>query len=179
MPRLEIFLLLSVLFCAFSATVVADDQPNSVHKAVRSLTTTDRLPVSGEAVAQISIEIESAAHRHDIDPLLLASIISVESDFNRKARSSAGAVGLMQVMPKYHADTLKKTGTPPSALTSIRGGIAVGASIFKDLLARHRGDVVKALQSYNGSGSDRSLAYSRRVLTRYDRLKEAAEEYPN
>ena len=44
-------------------------------------------------------EIEAAAQRHGVDPLLACAVIECESGWDEGARSNAGAVGLMQVMP--------------------------------------------------------------------------------
>ena len=43
--------------------------------------------------------IEDSAGRHGVDPDLVAAVIKCESGWNASAVSSAGAVGLMQVMP--------------------------------------------------------------------------------
>ena len=43
--------------------------------------------------------IQDAAHFFDLDPSLIKAVIKKESDFNRYAVSSKGAVGLMQLMP--------------------------------------------------------------------------------
>lgn len=44
-------------------------------------------------------QIEAAARRHGVDPLLVCAVIQCESGWDESALSSAGAVGLMQVMP--------------------------------------------------------------------------------
>lgn len=43
-------------------------------------------------------EINAAASKYNLDPFLIAAVIYVESSFNPKAGSSAGAKGLMQLM---------------------------------------------------------------------------------
>lgn len=45
-------------------------------------------------------EILAYSEKYDVEPYLIASIINSESKFNKKAISSKGAVGLMQIMPK-------------------------------------------------------------------------------
>lgn len=44
--------------------------------------------------------VNSAADKYEVDPYLVFSIIRVESKFNHQAKSSAGATGLMQIMPQ-------------------------------------------------------------------------------
>jgi len=48
---------------------------------------------------EIAAMVNQAAKAHDVDPLLVESIIQVESNFNPYAISSKGAEGLMQLMP--------------------------------------------------------------------------------
>ncbi len=119
--------------------------------------------------------IQSAAKRHRIDSLLLASIMEAESGFNPYAISPQGALGLMQVMPA--------TASPHSVedLLEPAVNIEVGTRYFVRLLNEFDGDVTLALASYNaGPGMVRRYGglppfpetrhYVGRVLTRYVRL---------
>ena len=64
--------------------------------------------------------IESAATKHDVDARIVKAVIQVESAFQPRARSSKGAMGLMQLMPKtarqYEASAIptipRATSTP-------------------------------------------------------------------
>lgn len=71
-------------------------------KLVRAVSGGD-LPSQPEPVApppaHIRKLVEKSAREHDIDPLLIQSVIQVESNYNRYAVSPKGAEGLMQLMP--------------------------------------------------------------------------------
>lgn len=53
-------------------------------------------------VARWEANIRSAAGRYGVDPALVAIIVTVESAGNPRAGSGAGALGLMQVVPRWH-----------------------------------------------------------------------------
>lgn len=91
---------------------------------------------------------ESRREGHEpLPPSLLMAIIDVESRFNRYAVSSAGAVGLMQVMPFWP----EQLGMRRYQLVRIPENILMGAAILRHYLKRERNHVVKALARYNGS----------------------------
>ena len=88
-------------------------------------------------------EISQLAARHDVDGLLLAALVEVESGFRPGVVSPQGAVGLMQVMPttgsSYGADDL----------TDPRTNLTVGTRYLADLLGRYGGSLDLALAAYN------------------------------
>lgn len=49
-------------------------------------------------------DIQTSAERHGVDPLLVAAVIKCESGWDENAQSSAGALGLMQVMPQTSSE---------------------------------------------------------------------------
>ena len=77
--------------------------------------------------------------RNDIDPLLILAVIAVESRFNPIAESEQGAVGLMQIVPRFHMDKVA-TGDAPSFLLP-HANIAIGARILKDSIRRGGGEI--------------------------------------
>jgi soluble lytic murein transglycosylase-like protein len=99
--------------------------------------------------------------RNGVDPLLLLAVIAIESRFNPIAQSDGGAVGLMQVIPHYHADKLGAIEL--ASVLEPHMNIQVGARILKDYIARG-GNEVAGLQLYNGASADASNAYANRVL---------------
>lgn len=77
------------------------------------------------------------ADRHGLDPRLVKSVMAAESSFRRKVRSSAGALGLMQLMPL----TAEEMGVSRALLTepehNIRAGTAYLAYLFRQVLDRY------------------------------------------
>ncbi len=88
------------------------------------------------------------------------AVIDVESGFDRWAVSSAGAVGLMQVMPFWP----RQLGMTNQELVRIPQNIRMGCTILKFYLERENGDYTRALARYNGSVGRRT--YSDLVLAR-------------
>jgi soluble lytic murein transglycosylase-like protein len=87
------------------------------------------------------------AQRADIDPELVLAVIDVESRYDRFAISSAGAQGLMQIMPFW----LDEIGHPDDNLFSISTNIRLGCTILKYYLNMEKGNLARALARYNGS----------------------------
>ena len=77
-----------------------------------------------------------------LDPNLAATVMQIESCGNPAARSSAGALGLFQVMP-YHFSTFED---PYDPATNARRGLAY----LEDALSAAEGDARLALAGYNG-----------------------------
>lgn len=92
--------------------------------------------------------IEMVARENNVDPTLVKAVALVESGFNPKAVSSAGAKGLMQLMPS----TAKRYGI--SDLHDPYQSLRAGAAHLRDLLDEYDGNVTLALAAYNaGSGA--------------------------
>lgn len=83
------------------------------------------------------------AEAYQVDPLLVKAIITVESCFDRKAISTVGAQGLMQLMPAT-AKTLKVSNSF-NAVENIRGGTLY----ISRMLARFNNNLELALAAYN------------------------------
>ena len=108
-----------------------------------------------------------------LDPLLILSVMAIESRFNPFAESPVGAQGLMQVMSKVHRDKFEELGGMKAALNPI-ANIKVGSLILKDYVTRG-GSVEAGLKLYVGAGaSDSDAGYGAKVLAEYQRLKEVA-----
>lgn len=87
------------------------------------------------------------ATRAGLDPQLVLGLIQVESGFKKYAVSSAGARGLMQVMPFW----VKQIGAKGDNLFDMRKNIRYGCVILRHYLDIEKGDLFRALGRYNGS----------------------------
>lgn len=86
--------------------------------------------------------VETVAKALGLRKELVWAVIAIESNFNDKAVSSAGAIGLMQLMP----NTARGLGVDPhDGHANIKGG----ASYLKQMLHRYRGQLSYALAAYN------------------------------
>jgi soluble lytic murein transglycosylase-like protein len=92
--------------------------------------------------------IEEAAARHNVDPDLVRAVIKVESNFNPRAVSRKGAMGLMQLMP---ATARRYDVSNPF---DARQNVDAGVRHLKGLLENFRGNVPLTLAAYNaGEGA--------------------------
>ncbi len=87
------------------------------------------------------------------DPNLILSIIREESYFNPDAKSAAGAMGLMQLMPSTARETAARSGMSfpnPEMLFNPEFNIKLGNAYFANLVKSHDGKELLAVLSYNG-----------------------------
>ena len=130
-----------------------------------------RYRVSPEAVLPVFEVAELIGQERRIDPLLILAIIGVESGFNPFAESSMGALGLMQVIPRFHMDKVPKD-MGVQHLFDPAVNIQVGVRVLEEAI-RRRGGLTAGLQYYAGS-SDSAGRYANRVLAEKARLEKAA-----
>jgi soluble lytic murein transglycosylase-like protein len=99
-------------------------------------------PVAAESTGEVQREISLAAAGYALDPRLVEAVAWRESRFHHAARSSKGAVGVMQLMPS----TARDLGVDPFDMAqNVKGG----AMYLRQMLNRFGGDVRLALAAYN------------------------------
>ncbi|UUM21672.1 lytic transglycosylase domain-containing protein [Mycoavidus sp. SF9855] len=108
-----------------------------------------------------------------LDPLLLLSVIAIESRFNPYAESGVGAQGLMQVMSRLHADKFDHFGGLAAAFDPL-ANLKVGALILKDCIVRG-GSLAQGLRLYVGAISKYDGIYGAKVQAERGRLREVAQ----
>lgn len=126
--------------------------------------------LDSEQVSQYISHAVVTAKEVSLDPVLLIAVMSIESNFNPKAQSNAGAQGLMQVMTKVHLDKYALFGGSPAAFKP-EANIRVGAYILKSFIALS-GSLEGGLRYYVGGpgmGIDES-GYVNKVLHERDEL---------
>jgi len=126
-------------------------------------------------IKQYDAHITSMAEKYGVDATLVRSVIAQESQGKRKAKSHAGAQGLMQLMPGTASDM--GVTDAYDAAQNIEGGVKYLAIQLK----RYRGDVSLALAAYNaGPGNvdkhggippfEETQGYVKKVVSFYEAL---------
>jgi len=129
-----------------------------------------RYRVAADAAAGFVASAYRAGGESKVDPLLILAVMAIESRYNPVAESTMGAKGLMQVMPKFHADKLAGHGGE-SALLDPHVNIQVGAQILREYLRRF-GETETALQRYAGAFDEPGSSYALKVLAERARLEQ-------
>ncbi len=91
----------------------------------------------------VETSVQKAAAKYNLPPELIRGVIRAESNFQADAVSSAGARGLMQLMP----ETAKELGVANPF--DIQQNIDGGARYLRQMLDRFGGDLKRALAAYN------------------------------
>jgi len=103
-------------------------------------------------------QIAAAARLHGVDSALVHAVIAAESNYQIKAVSPKGAVGLMQVMPETGA----RYGVLRAKLATPEQNIGTGTRYLAELLQLFDGNLELALAGYN-AGEQAVLRYGRRI----------------
>ena len=96
--------------------------------------------------------VEKYSKEYDVDPLLIFSIIKAESNFKEEAKSSSGAMGLMQLMEATATEIANKIDEPlieQESLLEPEKNIMIGTKYYSELLNMYDGNMLLALTAYN------------------------------
>jgi soluble lytic murein transglycosylase len=133
---------IAVLGVAAAAAWIVEEEPDWYLRA--------RYPLEYEQI------VRGHAQSRDFDPALLAAVVYVESRFDPNARSDAGALGLMQLLPETARGIALRTGGDRFVVADLRDpeiNVRYG-SWYLDHLKRRYGDVRLALAAYHaGQGN--------------------------
>lgn len=126
-----------------------------------------RYEISPELARMIDEEARAAG----IDPELAFRLVRVESRFQVRARSYAGALGLTQLMPGT-ARALDRSVRSEAHILEPRTNLRIGFGYLRKLISHYRGNVELALLAYNrGEGRvDRELRRGRNPANGYSQL---------
>ena len=110
--------------------------------------------VSAEVrIRRFRSEIQAAAVEFELDPYVVAGMVFAESSGRPWVRSSANALGLMQLKRSTAAEQARKLGLPEPSEKQLLDrpslNLRLGAAYFSSLLKRQKGDVRQALMAYN------------------------------
>ena len=127
--------------------------------------------------------VRGHAHNYRLDPALLAAVIDAESKFHSDAKSSSGAVGLMQLLPETAEGIAKRTGGTQFRVSDLLDpeiNVRYGAWYLRHLLDKY-GSERTALAAYNAgqrnvdrwraSGLGVQFPETRRYVDRVEELK--------
>jgi hypothetical protein len=92
--------------------------------------------------AAVQTLVSDTAVQYGVDPALALAVANQESGFNQNAVSSAGAIGVMQLMPS----TAAGLGVDP---TNLNQNVSGGVGLLASLLDRYNGNTALALAAYN------------------------------
>jgi hypothetical protein len=129
--------------------------------------------VAPEPLSALVAEAYEIGQRTKVDPLLLLSVMAVESSFNPFAQSPVGAQGLMQVMTGVHSDKYENFGGKLAAFDPVTN-LRVGAKVLQECIQR-AGSVQAGLKFYVGAAlHPDDGGYADKVMAEHLRLQAVA-----
>ena len=135
-------LLLNPQLKQVNANIINQTPQTSLHTALQEVMSAQANTTTASK-SQILNVVNQVAEKHEVDEKLVQALIKQESGFNPNAKSKAGAMGLMQLMPS----TAKNLGVqdPYNIVQNVEGGV----KYLKSMLNKYNGNVILALAAYN------------------------------
>lgn len=158
-----------------------DDENSRIEDILRE----NRTGLSLGDQVKLADAIVKESRLHNIDSLFVLALIKTESDFNNRARSHRGAVGLMQVQPttgESLARELKIRWEGDATLFNPSLNVKLGVYYFSTLMDTYNNSTEFALAAYNSGptyvdgrlerGEPLPGGYGKKVFSSYKTLKE-------
>lgn len=118
--------------------------------------------------------VKKYSDKYDVDPYLIAAVMKQESQFNPRAKSHAGAMGLMQLMPDTYRQVRDRYGIKARNIYDVETNIHVGTAYLAELFKGLGEDVEKVLAWYNG-GYPQYKSYPNSVKETKDYVRKVME----
>ena len=116
--------------------------------------------------------IMTESKQRNLNPLLVSAVIRQESRFEPDVQSTAGAVGLMQVMPSTGAWAAEKLSLKKYALEKPEDNIKLGTWFLAQTHQAHQNNSLLAVASYNAGQGNTAKWFPERVVTDPDEFVE-------
>jgi len=147
------------------------DEPGPLTKEQQALV--DHLSQKYAQSSALTERVVRAAYKEgeerSLSPLLILAIVEKESSFRHEVVNSYGAMGLMQVVPRYHRDKLAASEGKDQLLHP-ETNIKVGSQILAEYMDAKKGNLQAALKKYSGNARQ----YFQRVAAYRERLRDVA-----
>ena len=152
-------------------------------------TEAERKAVTSHLTKKFGLSLEDTAHyvaqaitvgkEVNLDPTLILAVMAIESSFNPRAESRAGAQGLMQILTHVHQEKFEPYGGPLAAFIP-EANIRVGALILKACIAK-AGSLEAGLKHYLGAPNAASgiNTYTGKVFSEREELRSIARRFNN
>jgi len=140
---------------------------------------TKKFGLSPEDTAHYVAQAITVGKEVNLDPTLILAVMAIESSFNPRAESRAGAQGLMQVRTHVHQEKFEPYGGPLAAFIP-EANIRVGALILKACIAK-AGSLEAGLRHYLGAPNAASgiNTYTGKVFSEREELRSIARRFNN
>ena len=132
--------------------------------------------VSPQPLSMLVSEAWQLGQLSQLPPTLILAVMAVESGFNPFAKGTQGAMGLMQIEPGAHEDTLNQFGGKLAAFDP-QTNLRIGARLLQSSI-QQAGSVEEGLRLYGrSSGQTNDTVYVDRVMAEHKQLERIVQTY--